>query len=49
MFKYEIIKLKERPALKEEAANWFHDKWGVPIEAYINSMDASLSGDKIQE
>lgn len=49
MFKYELIKLKERPELKEEAANWFHNKWGVPLEAYINSMEASLSGDRIQE
>ena len=49
MLQYKIIKLKEKPELKEEAANWFHDKWGVPIEAYLNSMDASLCGDKVQE
>lgn len=49
MFEYKIIKLKERPELKEEAAHWFHDKWGVPLEAYMKSMDDSLSGDKIQE
>lgn len=48
MFKYEIIKLNERPELKKEAANWFHDRWGVPLEAYIESMEASLSGDPIQ-
>ncbi len=49
MFEYKIIKLKERPALKEKAADWFHDKWGVPLEAYVESMDASLSGDTVQE
>ena len=49
MVEYKIVRLKERPELKEEAAIWFHDKWGVPIEAYIKSMDASLSGDKVQE
>lgn len=49
MIEYNIIKLKDKPELKEEAANWFHDKWGVPLEAYIESMDASLSGDRIQE
>lgn len=49
MVEYKIVRLKERPELKEEAAIWFHDKWGVPLDAYIESMDASLSGDKIQE
>lgn len=49
MVEYKIVRLKERPELKEEAATWFHDKWGVPLDAYIESMDASLSGDKIQE
>lgn len=49
LFEYKIIKLKEKPTLKGKAANWFHEKWGVPISAYLESMDASLSGDKIQE
>lgn len=49
MVEYKIVRLKERPELKEKAAIWFHDKWGVPLDAYIESMDASLSGDKIQE
>ena len=22
-----------------EAANWFHSKWGVPKEAYLECMD----------
>ena len=49
MFKYKIVKLKDCPEKKIEAANWFHEKWGVPISAYLESMEASLSGDKIQE
>lgn len=44
-----IIKLKDRPELKEQAANWFHEKWGVPVSAYLESMNASLCGDQIQE
>ncbi|MDD4850826.1 MAG: GNAT family N-acetyltransferase [Gemmiger sp.] len=48
MFPYTLITLKERPALKEEAARWFHDKWGIPFEVYLASMEASLAGDKIQ-
>ncbi len=40
---YEIIKLTERPEIKEQMANWFHEKWGVPLEAYIESMDECLA------
>ena len=32
------------PDLKEYAADWFHTKWGVPKEAYLNCMDAYLRG-----
>ena len=32
------------PALKEYAADWFHSKWGVPKEAYLDCMDAYLRG-----
>lgn len=49
MFEYRIIKLKDFPGIKEEAANWFHEKWGVPVASYLQSMDASLAGDEIQE
>ncbi|MBR7172937.1 MAG: GNAT family N-acetyltransferase [Clostridia bacterium] len=40
MLKY--ITLREMPALKEYAADWFHSKWGVPKEAYLDCMDAYL-------
>ncbi|MBV7390903.1 GNAT family N-acetyltransferase [Enterococcus sp. ALS3] len=40
----EIIKIKDQPELKELAANWFHHKWGVPLEAYFESIETSISG-----
>ena len=36
--RYEISKLRERSELLDEAAEWFHAKWGVPLEAYRESM-----------
>ena len=41
---YELIRLADRPEIKERAARWFHEKWGVPQAAYLESMEASLSG-----
>ena len=35
---YEIIKLRERPELADPAADWFHARWGIPREAYAESM-----------
>ncbi len=37
--------LREVPALKEKAADWFHSKWGVPTEAYLECIEAYLSGE----
>lgn len=37
-----IIKLRENPAQKEEMARWFHEKWGIPLEAYVESMEECL-------
>ena len=42
--KYEIVKLRECPERKDEAAVWFHEKWGYPLEAYRESMDECLAG-----
>ena len=39
---YEIIRLVDRPELKERAAQWFHEKWGIPLEAYLESMTECL-------
>ena len=40
---YEIISLVNRPDLLETAARWFHEKWGVPYEAYLESMQECLA------
>lgn len=45
MNKYEYIDLMTRPELKGAAAKWFHEKWGVLEDAYIECMDAYLSGE----
>lgn len=41
---YEIIRLTDRPWLKGQAALWFHQKWGIPCDAYLESMEACLAG-----
>ena len=40
--KYEIFRIQDRPELKHAAAKWFHEKWNIPREAYLDSMDACL-------
>ena len=35
MNSYRCLTLREDPALKDAAAQWFHEKWGVPKEAYL--------------
>ena len=42
MNEYKYITLAEMPEIKNEAADWFHNKWGVPKEAYLECMDAYL-------
>ncbi len=37
-----IVKLSECPRLMQDAARWFHSKWGVPLEAYLKSMEECL-------
>ncbi len=38
----EIYKLREHPELAERAADWFSSKWGVPREAYVESITECL-------
>ena len=38
-----LVRLQDRPELREPLARWFHKKWGVPLEAYLESMDECLS------
>ena len=44
MGNHEYLTLREKPELKMPAAEWFHSKWGVPKEAYLECMEAYLSG-----
>ena len=44
MTQYEYITLREKPELKLLAAEWFHSKWGVPKEAYLECMEDFLNG-----
>ena len=39
------ITLREKPQLKDSAAEWFSKRWGVPKEAYLECMDAYLRGE----
>ena len=39
---YEILTLQDHPELADSAARWFHEKWGVPLAAYQESMAACL-------
>ena len=45
MDELKFITLRQRPELKEKAAAWFCGKWGVPEEAYLECMNAYLSGE----
>ena len=35
----EIIHLRERADLEGNMAEWFHSKWKIPAEAYLESME----------
>lgn len=45
MANYQYITLREKPEYKQTAAEWFNSKWGVPTEAYLECMDAYLTGE----
>ena len=38
MEREKILKIREHPELPGRAAAWFHQKWGIPEEAYRESM-----------
>lgn len=42
MSRFEIQKLREHKELAEMAAAWFHEKWGIPQEAYTESIEECL-------
>lgn len=45
MAAYQYITLREKPNLKTSAAEWFHSKWGVPTDAYLECMEAYWADD----
>ena len=40
---YQYITLREKPEYMDQAASWFHSKWRVPKEAYLECMEAYLN------
>lgn len=42
MKQYDIVNLKIQDDLIEVAAKWFSEKWDVPVEAYLESINDSL-------
>ena len=43
MKELQYITLREKPELMNTAADWFHSKWRVPTEAYLECMEAYLN------
>lgn len=39
----EIMKLREHSELAVTAADWFHRKWNIPLEAYAESIEECIS------
>lgn len=39
MEKYQIVRIREHKEFMTQAAEWFHGKWGIPAEAYLESME----------
>ena len=42
---YRIIRLVDQPEMKQTMAQWFHEKWGAPLQAYLDSMNECLKGE----
>ena len=40
---FNFITLRDCPSLRDRAAEWFHEKWGVPADAYLECMTAYLN------
>ena len=41
--KEQYIKLSDYPELINQAADWFHQKWHIPADAYLDSMNESFT------
>lgn len=40
---YQLIKLRERPEWKKQAAEWLASKWHLPYSVYEESIDEAIS------
>lgn len=40
-----IVNLTNFPRLSGPAAEWFHEKWTIPLEEYKSSIEASINGE----
>lgn len=49
MAEYKIIRISDEPEYISRAAQWFCDKWRVPLEAYLDSMNEALRGSAVPE
>ena len=45
MCEYHIMNLRAKPQWKQKAAQWFHEKWNVPVDAYLESIEESLNSE----
>lgn len=41
---YIIKRISDIPRMKERAARWFCEKWDIPQQAYLESMEESIKG-----
>ncbi len=39
---YSIIRLSNCPEMMPRMAQWFHEKWGIPLDAYLDSMNECI-------
>ena len=41
--------VRDVPEAKDEIARWFHERWGIPLEAYQESIGDCLRGGSIPQ
>ena len=46
---YKIIRVKDAPDMLDALASWFNEKWGIPKEAYVESMRSALDSSVVPE
>ena len=42
MENYKILKIQDNKELITQACEWFHQKWGIPKEDYMQSMEECI-------